>query len=74
MGVIHMFLRSFNRPARILFLVTLVIALQLFIPEMLTGNANQAGNVQEAAAASDPVIAAAGDIACDPANSAFKSG
>src|SRR5215216_2707964 len=32
------------------------------------------GNSGVALAASDPVIAAAGDIACDPANSAFNNG
>lgn len=32
------------------------------------------GQPNRAAAASDPVIAAAGDIACDPANSAFNGG
>jgi chitodextrinase len=32
------------------------------------------GNPQAALAASDPVIAAAGDIACDPTNSSFNNG
>ncbi len=74
MSVIRIFPRIFNRSAKIVLLVILVITIQSYVPELLLGNSSQAGIVQEAAAAADPVIAAAGDIACDPANSAFKSG
>jgi len=41
---------------------------------VLTGQTNQVGNSFQAAAASDPVIAVAGDIACDPASSASIMG
>ena len=47
----------------------LIISLQ-FLP----GMGRLAGNLQVAPAVSDPVIAAAGDIACDPASSSFNSG
>src|SRR5512143_2547069 len=38
------------------------------------GPAKMAGTTNVALAASDPVIAAAGDIACDPTNANFNSG
>jgi hypothetical protein len=51
------------------------MAVLWFLPGLPAGTTNQLGNsVQAAAASSDPVIAAAGDIACDPANSAFNNG
>jgi hypothetical protein len=40
----------------------------------LSGLGSLKGNTEVALAASDPVIAAAGDIACDPANSNFNGG
>jgi acid phosphatase type 7 len=51
-----------------------IVTLQLYLPPLLSGNAGPLGQLQNAAAASDPVIAAAGDIACDPANSVFNNG
>jgi calcineurin-like phosphoesterase family protein len=50
-------------------IILLMISI-LFLP----GAGKLAGNSEVALAASDPVIAAAGDIACDPANSVFNSG
>jgi hypothetical protein len=44
------------------------------VPELLGGSINLPGGLFKAAAASDPVIAAAGDIACDPGTSAFNGG
>jgi hypothetical protein len=52
--------------ASIIFLVLSI----LFSP----GGSELAGDSDQALAASDPVIAAAGDIACDPANSVFNNG
>jgi acid phosphatase type 7 len=73
MNSIHRFARSFKRPYKVLLLmVIIVIAFQW--PGLLVGNTNLPGNSFPAAAASDPVIAAAGDIACDPATSAFNGG
>jgi len=40
----------------------------------LTGSVKSTQNFEVALAASDPVIAAAGDIACDPTNANFNSG
>jgi hypothetical protein len=42
--------------------------------QLLPGAGSLAGNSEVALAASDPVIAAAGDIACDPASSNFNAG
>jgi hypothetical protein len=66
--------RSFRKVYRYLLLLILVAALLWYLPGLLTGQTNQPGISFQAAAASDPVIAAAGDIACDPANSAFNNG
>jgi acid phosphatase type 7 len=55
-------------------MLLLVIALQLSFPGLLSAVNNQSGNIFSAAAAGDPVIAAAGDIACDPATAAFNNG
>jgi hypothetical protein len=66
--------RFFRRMYRYMLLIIMVMALLWFLPGILTGQTNQTGNSIPAAAASDPVIAAAGDIACDPANSAFNNG
>jgi acid phosphatase type 7 len=59
-------MNQFKYFASIIILVTSV----LFLP----GAGQLAGNSGVALAASDPVIAAAGDIACDPANSKFGGG
>ena len=41
---------------------------------VLPGENKRSNNSSVAFASSDPVIAAAGDIACDPANSVFNGG
>ena len=51
-----------------------ILALLWPVPGLLAGNTNLLGNFIPAAAAADPVIAAAGDIACDPATTAFNGG
>jgi len=73
MNSIHRFARTFLRPNRILLLLVIIV-LAFQWPGLPVGNTNLAGNSFPAAAASDPVIAAAGDIACDPATSAFNGG
>jgi len=45
-----------------------------FLPNLLTTEIPRAELIKRAAAASDPVIAAAGDIACDPGDSSFNGG
>jgi acid phosphatase type 7 len=65
---------SFKRTYRYLLLLVLVIALLLLVPGVLIGSATLFGGLPKASAAGDPVIAAAGDIACDPTSSSFKSG
>jgi hypothetical protein len=74
MNTIKRLARSYYRLYRFLFLFFLVIALQLSFPGLLSAVNTQSGNIFSAAAAGDPVIAAAGDIACDPATSAFNNG
>jgi hypothetical protein len=75
MDTIRRFVRSSKRPYKVLLILIIVaMALQWPLPGLLTGKTNSPGNLILAAAASDPVIAAAGDIACDPANSAFNNG
>jgi acid phosphatase type 7 len=74
MNAIKKYARSFHRLSRYLLLLILVIAVQLYLPGLLSTITNQPGNLSVAAAASDPVIAAAGDIACDPSTSAFNNG
>ena len=55
--------------------LAVLTALSLFgLIGVLPGEADRSGDVQVAYAASDPVIAAAGDIACDPASSSFNGG
>ena len=44
------------------------------VPGLLAGKINLPGSSSVDAAATDPVIAAAGDIACDPAMAAFNGG
>jgi hypothetical protein len=53
-----------SRRSRVLLVGALIVALQTASAAM----------VQPAAAAADPVVAAAGDIACDPSNSRFNGG
>jgi hypothetical protein len=72
--IIKKFYHSFHRFYRIALLIVFVLGLQYYLPGLLAGNSSQTGGVTTAYAASDAVIAAAGDIACDPANSAFNSG
>src|SRR5690242_7930952 len=50
------------------------IAMLFALIEMASGPANLAGSLAIARAASDPVIAAAGDIACDPTSLSFNDG
>lgn len=60
------FINQFRYFASIILLIVSI----LFVP----GAGKLAGNAEVVLAASDPVIAAAGDIACDPANSNFFGG
>src|SRR4026209_2849909 len=60
------FINQFRYFASIIILVISIV----FLP----GAGKLTGNSEVALAASDPVIAAAGDIACDPANSNFNGG
>jgi hypothetical protein len=62
---INFFMNQFRYFASILLIISI-----LFVP----GAGKLIGNSAVALAASDPVIAAAGDIACDPANSVFNGG
>src|SRR5512140_635485 len=64
-------LASFARRYRFLLTVLILIAVLWALPGQLIGNL---AGIQVAAAASDPVIAAAGDIACDPAAASFNGG
>jgi calcineurin-like phosphoesterase family protein len=50
------------------------IASLLGLTSLFSGPARLPGSSEVALAASDPVIAAAGDIACDPTNSSFNNG
>jgi hypothetical protein len=74
MNAIEKYARSIYRQYRFLLLLFLVIALQLSFPGLLSAVTNQPGSIPLAAAAGDPVIAAAGDISCDPATTAFNNG
>jgi hypothetical protein len=51
-----------------------LIAALISLTALIPGPSNLAGTFEAALAASDPVIAAAGDIACDPTNSGFNNG
>src|SRR6476619_5001557 len=53
---------------------SILIAALLCLTSFFTGPARLSGTSGVALAASDPVIAAAGDIACDPTNSSFNNG
>jgi hypothetical protein len=63
---LNFFMNQFRYFASVIILIISI----LFVP----GAGKLIGNSGVALAASDPVIAAAGDIACDPANSVFNSG
>jgi hypothetical protein len=65
-GIVGNFMHQLSYFASII----LLMVSMLFVP----GAGKLMGNSGVALAASDPVIAAAGDIACDPANSVFNSG
>ena len=75
MNTIRRFGCSFKRTHNVL-LILFIVALALQFPLMgwLAGKTSLPGNFIPAAAAADPVIAAAGDIACDPATTAFNGG
>src|SRR5512141_17424 len=66
----HRAANSFHRRLRFLVSVFIAIGFVWLVP----GGFEKPGSFESAAAASDPVIAAAGDIACDPANSLFNGG
>jgi len=53
---------------------SILIAALLGLTSLFSGPAGLPGTSGVALAASDPVIAAAGDIACDPTNSSFNNG
>ena len=74
MNITHRFPNVIKRSYKRLLVITVILALLLFLPGLLGGNPSQPGAPYSAAAAGDPVIAAAGDIACDPANSNFNNG
>jgi len=65
---------SLMKTYRYLGIFLLVAVLLWTVPSVLVGKSFQIGSPQSALAASDPVIGAAGDIACDPASSSFNSG
>ncbi len=64
---------SLRKVYKYLLVVILVAALFWTIPSVLIGNSFLGGS-QRVSASTDPVIAAAGDIACDPASTAFNGG
>src|SRR5512146_977053 len=63
-----------NRSFRVLMAVLIMLGLISFGPVFLPPASAHLLNFSAVSAASDPVIAAAGDIACDPANANFNSG
>ena len=64
----------FNRAYRVLLALMIVVPLLWYMPGVFMGYTSLSGAPQIAAAASDPVIAAAGDIACDPTDINFNGG
>ena len=74
MIAMKIYARSLYRKNRYLLLPILVFALLWSFPGLLSTGSNQSGYIPGVAAAGDPVIAAAGDIACDPSNSVFNGG
>ncbi len=62
-----------NALARVLRHLILIVLVTAFV-WVLPGSIDRSQAPQSAAAASDPVIAAAGDIACDPADANFANG
>ncbi len=69
----HIFVKKLNAD-RFAFSKLASIMLLIILFQFLPGAGKLAGNSNVALAASDPVIAAAGDIACDPASSNFNAG
>jgi hypothetical protein len=65
---------SIKQLLRVLLVIIFALVLLGPVPGLLGGSIILPGSLLKAAAASDPVIAAAGDIACDPATSAFNGG
>ena len=63
---------GFTRRQRFKYSTSLVLLISLIW--FLSSPGTPVGTVKAALAASDPVIAAAGDIACDPTNSNFNNG
>jgi hypothetical protein len=67
-------LRNPNRILRLRFRNSTSILILILLVWLLFGGSPVTGDTEVALAASDPVIAVAGDIACDPANPAFNGG
>ncbi len=61
---------SLQRGLRLVLSIVIAAGFIWFLPDNIAGT----GGTQIAAAASDPVIAAAGDIACDPSDANFANG
>jgi hypothetical protein len=74
MNTNHKFSKPVKNLVRGLLILVFVMAVIWPMPGLLAGKINLPGNSLVAAAATDPVIAAAGDIACDPGVSAFNGG
>ena len=74
MNTNQQFAQALKRSYKLLLVIMVVLGLLWYIPGLLGGNPDQPGAPYSAAAAGDPVIAAAGDIACDPASSVFNNG
>lgn len=51
-----------------------ILLILIVLVSLWSGTRGMSGNPRAASAASDPIIAAAGDIACDPSNTSFNSG
>ena len=70
-SAVWMIRNPLKRPSR--FYIS-ILMLMIGLGWLWSGPGGLDGNPQAALAASDPVIAAAGDIACDPASSGFNGG
>ena len=66
--------RPVKRRSRSLFVIAIVLLFLLLWPNLPGDQIIQTAGANRVAAASDPVIAAAGDISCDPGNSPFNGG
>src|SRR6185295_15505884 len=66
--------RSASVPLRQQFKVSVSILVLIGLLWLLLGSGRLVGETEIARAASDPVIAVVGDIACDPASSNFNGG